>query len=85
MTELRRAALAVIEATDKLRDAMNGQGHAGEEHDEMFHMPPVNGFEIFSSEDCCACAGAQYGCDIALSTAIGDLRVALGQERRPWE
>jgi hypothetical protein len=86
--DLRTAALAVIEATDKLRDAMNGQGHPGEAHDQMFHQPPAAGdsFEIFSdSTDCCACAGAQYGCDITLSDAIGDLRAALGQERKPWE
>lgn len=84
--DLRAVAQAVVDATDRLRDAMNGQGHPGEAHDLTFHEPPVNGIEIFSdSTDCCACAGACYGCDITLSDAIGDLRAALGQERKPWE
>ena len=85
---LRKAALRVIAATDQLRDAMNGQGHPGVEHDQLFHQPPAEGdsLDIFSDRtDCCACAGACYGSDIDLSMAIGDLRAALGQERKPWE
>ena len=85
---LESAARAVVVATDALRDAMNGQGHPGVEHDQVFHRPPADGdaFEVFSdSTDCCACAGSCYGSDINLSMAIGDLREALGQERQPWE
>ena len=85
---LEEAARAVLVATDKQRDAINGKGHPGEPHDLMFHQPPAEGdtFEVFSdSTDCCACAGACYGSDIDLNTAIGDLREALGEDRRPWE
>lgn len=82
-TTLKDAAENVLRATDALRDAINGHGHPGEPHDEVLAIPD----SIFHgpSLDCAACGGAQVGCEDDLNTARGDLREALGHERKPWE
>jgi hypothetical protein len=56
----------------------------GEKHDTGFHKPMnAAGVEIFSAvDDCIQCAGAQYGAEITLYDAYGDLR---GQPRMAWE
>ena len=84
---LREAAERVIVAADACRDAINGLGHPGEKHDRYIHFgPSPGGIEIFDQVgDCAACGGAQYGTEDTLSEAYGDLRAALGQERKPWE
>lgn len=86
---LRAAAEAVIAATEANRDAINGIGHPGEEHDRAIHMDPCTsdpGVHVYSpSTDCAACGGAEYGTEDALHLAMGDLRAACGLERRAWE
>lgn len=88
MSDLERAAQAVLDATDALRDAINGIGHQGRSHDDVLAPPrdPRAEFAIIDTVgDCSACGGAQYGCEDTLNAAIGNLRVALGHERLPWE
>ena len=83
MTDLRAAALAVLRLNDAHRDAENGQGHPGEPHDTALGDP----LECAHSEvgDCAACGGALYGIEDEQNRAWGDLRVALGEEPKPWE
>lgn len=88
-SELELAARAFIEADEAVRDAINGIGHKGEEHDRAIHMDPCtwdSEVHIYSpSTDCAACAGACYGTESTRSLAMGDLRHAVGMEMRPWE
>lgn len=88
-TNLRCAAQAVLNAQAAYRDALNGIGHEGEPHDRSIHMDPCTsdrGVHVYSpSNDCAACGGAEYGTEDSLTHAYGDLRVALGGERLPWE
>uniref|UniRef100_A0A6M3L103 Uncharacterized protein n=1 Tax=viral metagenome TaxID=1070528 RepID=A0A6M3L103_9ZZZZ len=84
--DLREAALRVIRAVDANRDAINGLGHPGEDHDRMLHVAHGGEYDIFSpSLDCAACDGAEYGTGDEMDGAVGDLRAALGMERKPWE
>ena len=87
---LREAAERVIRAVDAYRDAVNGLGHASEPHDQVIHMEPCCAgspeMHVYSnSTDCAACGGSEYGTEAELMTAHGDLRVALGGSRLPWE
>ena len=83
MTDLRQAAEAVLRAVDAHRDAVNGQGHPGKPHDDALRMPGQPFHDL--TGDCSACGGAQYGWETELNAAHGDLREAVGQERKPWE
>ena len=89
---LRMAAIAVVMAQEKLRNAINGVGHPGEDHDDVLHnvacacttiLGDVEVREVTS--DCAACGGSQYGAEDTLNRAYGDLRAALGLPVRPWE
>ena len=85
---VRFAAQAVLDAADAYRDALNGAGHPGEDHDTWLREPrdPNAAFHIYDTVgDCSACGGAQYGTEDALTQAYGDLRAALGHDRLPWE
>jgi hypothetical protein len=84
---IKEAAIGVLRAADAYRDAMNGAGHEGEPHNRDFWPGPLpNSGKLYDmSGDCSACAGAQYGTEITLSDSYGNLRVALGQPRKPWE
>ena len=86
---LREAARTLVEAAEAVRDAINGVGHPGTPHDRYIHMDPCTsdpGIHVYStSSDCAACGGAEYGTEDTYSQALGDLRAALGMERRPWE
>lgn len=87
--ELRLAGLEVLRATDAYRDALNGLGHPGREHDQLIHIDPctsVFGVHVYStSTDCASCGGAQYGTEHGLQRAIVRLRLALGQPLHRWE
>lgn len=86
--EIRDAALAVVEAHEAVRDAINGQGHPGEDHDDELGAILYDDGEVqvHSTVDGCArCGGAQYGSEFAENAAFGRLRAALGMEVRPWE
>lgn len=80
---VRAAAVAVVEAHEAVRDALNGEGHPDEPHDEVLHIPgsPVYGPSI----DCASCGDASYGAEDDEHRAFGWLRSALGMEVRPWE
>ncbi len=88
-SKLRDAAERVIRATDANRDAINGGGHDGP-HDKVLHIDPCINFPGVEHVydligDCAQCGGAQYGTEDELHGAIGDLRAALGYERKPWQ
>ena len=80
---LREAAENVMRLVDAYRDARNGQGHPGEPHDDVLRIDGQPFREVVG--DCSMCAGRQYGIESEMNTAHGDLRAALGQERKPWE
>jgi hypothetical protein len=81
-----RAARYVVLASEAVRDARNGSGHPGEPHNRDLHFATGGPVEVFDiSGDCSACGGAEYGWDDVLNAAMGDLREALGMNRRPWE
>lgn len=83
---IEAAARAVLRAVDARRDALNGLGHPGEDHDRMLWHPSGGDYAIYSTVgDCAACGGADYGTDDALNVAYGDLREAVGEQRLPWE
>lgn len=83
---LRAALLALVNAEEAWRDALNGNGHDPEPHDQLLHEPSNGVIEAFDLVgDCAACGGAQYGADHERSLAFGDAREALGMERRAWE
>lgn len=85
---LEGAAREVVAAVEAQRDAINGIGHPGREHDTVLREPrdPDASVHIYDTVgDCAACGGAQYGSDDRMNLAMGDLREALGMERRPWE
>jgi hypothetical protein len=89
MSDLMTAARAFVAADEAVRDAINGGGHPGE-HDRLLHFEPCNFLSGVAhvydlSGDCSACGGAQYGTEADRNLAMGDLREALGMERRPWE
>lgn len=86
---LREAAQALVDADEASRDAANGIGHPGP-HDREIHMDPCTNMPGIEHVydlvgDCAQCGGAQYGTGDARNLALGDLRAALGMERRPWE
>jgi hypothetical protein len=86
VSQLKVAARAVLRAADACRDAINGQGHPGEPHNRDFWRSSGGDMEIYSPvHDCSACAGQQYGTEVTLYSAYGDLRMALGEPRLPWE
>ena len=86
MSALGQAARRVIRAVDANRDALNGLGHPGEDHDRELWRSSGGDIEVYStSTDCAACGASQYGTEDEMSGAIGDLRAALGMERMPWE
>ena len=86
MSTVEDAARAVLDAADALRDAINGQGHPGEEHNRDLWQPLPGDMQIYSPVgDCSACGGAEYQAEDALAVAYGDLRAALGRPRLPWE
>lgn len=85
---LREAALEVVRAQEAVRQAINGFGHEGEEHDQVLHFHGLctPEYEVLDSVgDCAACGGAQYGTEDDLNRAYGRLRAALSLEVRPWE
>lgn len=83
---LEKAALAVLLAEDAVRDAMNGYGHPGEEHDHVLGDLDGDRHPVCSTvDDCAACGGAQYGAEDARNIATAALRVALGREPMPFE
>lgn len=88
-SELRDAALALVDAEEALRDAINGQGHLGENHDDWLAPgghPMGDGVVMHDIVgDCSACGGAQYGAEDNKTRAYARLRVALGLPLRPWE
>ena len=83
MNGLRTAAANVLRLEDAHRDAVNGQGHPGEDHDDV--LGDRLGTVSSLVGDCAGCAAAQYGIEDEQNRAWGDLREALGQERKPWE
>jgi hypothetical protein len=86
--DLRQAALAVVEAHEAVRDALNGMGHDGEPHDDALapeRDPRAEFYIIDQVGDCAACGGARYGAEMTENAAFGQLRAALGLEVRPWE
>lgn len=83
---LHEAAVAVLAATDALRDAGNGHGHPGEAHDHVLGDLLSRPHRVCDPiADCAACGGAEYGAEDHLHRAIGRLRLAVGQEPKPWE
>jgi hypothetical protein len=86
---LREAALDVIRTTDAYRDAVNGIGHPGEDHDKALHFEPCalapDGHLYDLTGDCAACGGAQYGTEDSVQKAMGLLRAAVGLPKKPWE
>lgn len=85
---LHDTALAVVLAQEKVRDSINGGGHPGADHDAWLREPrdPNAAVHIYDTVgDCAACGGSQYGAEYELNIAFGDLREALGMERRAWE
>ena len=83
LTTLTAAAEEVLRATDALTDACNGLGHPGEAHDDVLRMGGPIASQVWG--DCAGCGGAQYDAEDDLHRAIGALRLALGQEPKPWE
>jgi hypothetical protein len=79
----------VIAAVDAYRDAVNGLGHPGEEHNRDLHFEPCplapEGHIYDMTGDCSACGGAQYGTEDALTHAHLALRDALGLPRQTWQ
>jgi hypothetical protein len=87
--DLRAAAEGVVLAQEHLRDAINGVAHDGP-HDKMLHFEPCTNLpgveHVYDlTGDCAQCGGDQYGAEDAYNLALGDLREALGHERRAWE
>lgn len=81
-----RAARYVVLASEAVRDACNGYGHSGRDHDRMLHFASDGPVQIYDQVgDCAGCGGAEYGAEDTLNAAMGDLREALGMKRRPWE
>lgn len=85
MSALEVAATEVLRATDALREADNGNGHPGEAHDHVLGDLLRAPHSCDTVSCCSACGGARYGAEDAVLRAIGALRVALGQEPKPWE
>lgn len=90
MPDLLAAAVEVLRATDAVRDARNGVAHPGEPHDRVLHIDPCTDLagvaHVYeTTSDCSACGGRQYGTEEDLNMALGDLREAVGQVRKPWE
>jgi len=77
------AAAEVLRLEDAHRDAMNGLGHPGEDHDTALCRTR----EVIHSQvsHCAGCIAAQYGIEVEQTSAWGDLREALGGEREPWD
>lgn len=85
---LREAAVAVVEAHEAVRSAINGDGHPGQEHDDVLGSILYDDGEVqvhSTVDGCAACGGAQYGSEIEEHAAFGRLRAALGLDVRPWE
>jgi hypothetical protein len=79
---LRTAALALVRAMDAHVDALNGQGHPGEPHDDALYF---GGIVRDMIGDCAACGGAQYSAEDAEQRAAVAVKLALGEPLRPYE
>ncbi len=80
---IKEAVVGMLRAIDANREAVNGHGHPDEGHDVILREPgqPFTS----TSTDCAACGGAEYSTEDELHHATGDLREAVGEERKPWE
>ena len=87
--ELVTAAMHLVIAYDRNLDAINGQGHPGEPHDQAIHIDPCTGdpdVHMYSnSTDCAACGAAEYETDDDVQQAVVDVKVALGLSLRTYE
>jgi hypothetical protein len=86
--ELLEAATAVVNAHEAVRNAINGDGHPDEDHDDVLGDILYADDEVVvrsTIDGCSMCAGRQYGAEIEENEAFGRLRAELGLEVRPWE
>jgi len=90
LASIEKAAWHVLAALEHKRDAINGNTHPGEPHDNVLHFEPctnlpgvAHAYDLVG--DCARCGGAQYGADDLENAAWGDLRAALGLPRYQWQ